>query len=737
MKSRHSTLVPSFFVAEEPKREEQELSIDIRAVLAKLWSGRLVLLSSAVFSTLIGLYAASQMEPRYRATAKVMFDPQLRELAAVGQLPSLGAGEDGMQNEIQILRSSTLVNKVVEDLQLSRFQEFNPFLLDAEQSFLWPVFGKLNPTRGTAEGSDASTPDLERRVVAENVLAGLRLEPVQSSRVIEISFISSDPSIAADVANAFAEQYIQDQLDVRISTTRAAADLISGSVDELQTRLQDAEAAVEAARSAQSVQAGQSIEITERQLEALVNTHSATGNAARTARATHERLNNALQNKVDLASVPEFRDSALMTGLMGEEADLRLQRANLVEILSLDHPSIAEVDAKLAHLAELQMAEAKRITSVARTRWESLDEQTSSIQLEISQRDLDVRRQSADQLAIRQLEREADASRRLYEMFLTRMNEASEQVKLESADARILSVAESPLHTYSQSRQRAVLIALIAGILAGMVLVFLRDRLDNTLRSVDQLRRVTGMDVLGTTPSLKGVKSSADVFRKVAVRPNSHFAEAIRGLRTSILSSHGEKPPKVIMFTSSLPGEGKSLLAALMALSSYRMNKKTIIVDCDFRRPKIGQMVGEHGNENDILSVLDGSAALETAIMKEPASGLHVLSANTGQFHTHSSAVDLMSSPKFAQLIGSLRKTYDLIILNAPPALFAADAKIISAHADAIAYVVRWKQTPCDAVLEGLRELKSVNAPVSGVVLSMVDAHKASSFPVDDPAFAN
>lgn len=744
MRNRHSSLIPRYPVADAARQAEQEMAIDIRSLFLTVWNGRWITLLITAAAAALGVFFSSKIEPTYAASAKVMFDPKLREIAAGDRVSSAGAGEDGLENEIQVLRSTALLNRVVEELELHTYPEFNPVLEQSDPSSPAPLLdffpaGDFFPPGDGDEADialDAGIPDLERRIVAMNVSQGLRLAPIPLSRVIEISFISSDPVTSARVANAFARQYIRDQLHVRLSTTRAATDWLAGRVDELRDRVQKAEKAVAVAQSAQSLEAGQSLQITKQELEALIGTYSETKNAARAALAAYQRLKTALKDKADPGAVPEFRDSAPMAVLLARENELRVQQANLAGTLPPEHPAIADIGKSIQQLKDQQQQEAARIAEIARTRWESLDRQTEMIQAAIRDLDRKVLQQSQDELAIRQLEREAEASRSVYETFIRRLNEASEQVKLESADARILTLAEPPLEAFSEPKKYALTVSVLGGLLLSVVLVFLRERLNNTFRSADEILKYTGMDVLGTMPVPSGGRP-AEILRRFAAQPGSHIAEAVHGLRTSILWTRDTPPPKVVLFTSSYPEEGKSVLAALTALASFRINKKTIIVDCDLRRPKLHQFLGEALNKQDIVSVLDGTIALDKAIRKDPVTGLHVLAASAEQIRHDNSAVDMLSSPVFARLIDILRNTYDLVILDSPPSLLAVDTKILSKYADSVVYVVKWNTTPRDAVQNGLQILEAAGAPVAGVVLSMAKNVQVTRYGADQIPLAN
>ncbi len=741
MKKVDSDIATRFVFSDAIQHEEPETTIDMRSIARVIWAGRWTVFFVTSCATLLGFLVTLNVEPTYKASAKVMFDPQLREIAAGARVTSVISGEDGIQNEIQVLRSTALLNRVIDELNLSAVPDFNP---EIERSWLSTLRSTLHTSfpgyfRPPDENKDSVSeiPDLQRRVIATRVAEGLQLTPIPSSRVIEIGYVSQDRSLSAQVANAFAEQYIDDQLEVRLSTTRAATEWLSSRVDDLRVRVQRAEQAVAAARSAQSDKAGQSLEITRQQLEALIDTFSETESAARTAMADYDRLRNALENEADFGTVSEFRDSAILAGFVTREINLRNQYAILASTLPADHYSVREIENSLENVLKLQKAEAARVVEIARTRWRSLEQQTDRIQSEIRLLDRKVLQEAQDELNIRQLEREADASRRVYETFLERLNAASEQVKLESADARILTLAEPPLTSYSQPRKYAFVVAFIGGILASILLIYLRDRFGNTFRSTEEIENITDTDVFGLTPMLKAKRDPAAVFRDFAMHPKSELAEAVHGVRTSIMLNKGAKTPQVIMFTSSNPGEGKSILAALTALSASRINAKTVLVDCDLRRPQIHRIVGGAPGSPSILSVLTDTISLDEAVGEEPQSGLNVLAGDLLHERSNVSAVDVLSSRNFSQLMETLRSNFDLIIIDAPPTLHAVDSRVLSAHADSIVYVVKWHKTSRDAVLAGIRSFESVGAPVTGVVLSMVKRLKYGGRRIDRHLFAD
>jgi polysaccharide biosynthesis transport protein len=714
-------------------------TVDIRAAAHTLWRGRWTILSIAALFGLVALLVASRAEPTYQASATVMFGIEQANITDLQQLLTVSDfDENELENQIQVLHSKGLLTRVAKELDLQNNPDFNPALEDdtgevegsTDPSGSRALATAMEQTRqllalaGLGEEVPEEIPSTEAdyrnlMVAVEELQENLVLTPVTNSTVIELSYTSYSPELSADIVNTVAAQYIVDQLQVKLETTNAATEWLTSRVEELRQRVQTSEEAVETLRTQLSVDAGQGLEITQQQLAALNAALSEARGAAASAEARFLRLSEAQKDGRDLSS-----ESAAIREYRDEEGDLLTRR----NTLSANHPAIPQIDAEIAALRTRMQEEAARVVTSAEVEFETA--QTQVQELERAVRDLESKAldQSRDEIRIRQLDREAQANRLLYENLLVRLNETSEQEDLQSADVRILSAAEVPVEPESQ---KAIPIMVMAGILGGFLgigIVVVRDNLNNTFRAPRQIEDMTGQRVLATLPALRSRVRNRDLVRYLISKPTSSLAEAVRNLRTSILRPNAENPPKVIMFTSSIPGEGKSTTSMLTAITSQQMGKSAIIVDCDLRLSSAEQFLDARDDRPGILSVLNGSATLEEALYEDPATGLHVLMVRRGErsVKSHRNAADILSSEKFAELIRYLSHIYDVVILDTPPVLVVTDARIIAALADTIIYVVRWNKTPRDAVAEGLRELDAVQAPLFGTVLSMVNERKAS-----------
>jgi polysaccharide biosynthesis transport protein len=272
------------------------------------------------------------------------------------------------------------------------------------------------------------------------------------------------------------------------------------------------------------------------------------------------------------------------------------------------------------------------------------------------------------------------------------------------------------------------MVALAAGLILGFGIIFLREVLNNTYRSAQQLEAVTGEPVLGSIPGIGWRMRRRDVLKFFKANPKSSLAESVRSLRTSILFSNVDNPPQVVMFTSSVPREGKSTTSMLMAMTSRQMGKSAIIVDCDLRLPALARLLNADDGQPGLLSVIAGTATLDEAIFRDAETGLDVLMTKPSEPRSALNAADVLASNRFRDLIQHLKESYDLVILDTPPAVVVADARILAPLADAVVFVVRWNHTPRGAVLDGFKELQAVNAPIAGMALTLVNEAQISQY---------
>lgn len=654
--------------------------IDLAAILATLWRGRLHIAAVAVAALLLAAIFAWQIAtPRYRATAVVMLESRQAEVVGLDSVLGGLSGETPVINtEAEVLRGRGLIGQVVDRLALTDDAEFN--------AALRPAGGLATALRGVLGGGAAPAPGAARQrdATVSALLERLRVRNLPMSLVFQITVETTDPEKSARIADTIAQTYIEDQLRVKFAATEEATAWLSARVGELQADLETAEAAARAFRGRTDLIDAQTLAALEGQLKDTRERQTAT-----TARAL------ALANRAALLAAAQGRAAqaaaagdALMTRLAAEA--------------ETSAAAATEFDGRLGALITQTAAEHARTEA-----------QAFSLATAITELDAQIVRQSRELIELNRLSREADASRLIHEHFQARLKETAVQQGIHKADSRILSLAVAPEAPSAPRKTLILALAAVVGVIAGVALVLLREARASGLRSVRDLEALTGRTVLGQVPLIPE-PGRARALAWLAEHPTSAAAEAVRNLRTSILLSDIDSTPQVIVLSSSVPAEGKTTLTLALAQNLTAMGKRVLVVEGDIRRRVFGQYFRIRGDLG-LIAVLSGAARLADAVHTEAGLGDILIGEPT-----KTNAADLFSSDAFGAFIRDARTVYDVVLIDTPPVLVVPDARVIGQLADAIVFVVQWDKTSRGQVEEALRMFDTVNLRVAGLVLTQV-----------------
>ena len=354
---------------------------------------------------------------------------------------------------------------------------------------------------------------------------------------------------------------------------------------------------------------------------------------------------------------------------------------------------------------------------------------------------LDQQKAAANQMAEKLVEynilkREAEANKALYEGLMTKLKETAISLGLRSSNIRIVDPAMIPSTPSRPAKARNITLAFLVGLVGGIGLALMREYLDNTVKSPDDVETLARLPSLAVVPQfassngsskrqglLQGFGANGQDKRIELVAqhlPKSQMSEAFRALRTSILLSQADHPPQVILVTSALPREGKTTAAANLAVTLAQLGDSTVLVDADLRKPGIGRLLNlGSGKYAGLSSYLAGVSSLDLVSVPHPAIP-NLVAIPTGPLPPN--PADLLSSHKLADAIAELRTKFKFIVIDSPPIMAATDAVILSVQADGVLLVVRSGETPKEAFTRTRDLLTSVKCHILGVVLNAVDS---------------
>jgi capsular exopolysaccharide synthesis family protein len=671
--------------------------IDLSSLFRTLWRGKLWIALCGLLALLLGGYYAYGLVPVYTAKAAIALESRQEQVMDIESVVTgLGGDQSTINTEVEVLRSRGLIEDLVVDMNLFEDPEFNPRLQPSPQFSVGQALGRM---RGLFSEPQTPRPVSERAILdatINRVLGSISVSNLRQSFVFEITVTTEEPDKSAAIANRLAELYIQDQISVKFEKTEQATSWLSERVSGLQIELETAQAELKDFSTNTELVNAETLAALNLQLKDL-----------RDRRATLVTQAEATENRLQVLEDAREAGPAAFVDVANDAALNQVYRRLEDGSVGAETAFETRADALITR-AEL---EATRAMS-----------QLSAIEASITEVSNRIDNQSEELVILEQLQREVEASRLLYEAFLSRLKETSIQQGIQQADSRILSRAVVPSTPSAPRKSRILALSLILGLMAGSGAVLLREMAQNTFRTAEDLEGKTGHSVIGQIPKIPA-KHRRNVLEYITQKPNSVAAESVRNLRTSLLLANLDTPPKIIMSTSSVPREGKTTQSITLAQNFAGLGAKVLLIEGDLRRRVLDEYFG-HDQKHGFLSVISGEVPLEKAIVHDETLKADILYGEQSTIN----AADLFSSNTFSDFIKGLREYYDHIIIDTPPVLAVPDARVIGQLVDAVIYTVQWDSTPHRQVLDGLKSLQSVNVRVSGLVLSQIDGNKMKRY---------
>jgi capsular exopolysaccharide synthesis family protein len=563
----------------------------------------------------------------------------------------------------------------------------------------------------------------------------MTISPKGRSRVIVVEFTSENPSTAAEIANTHADLYIIEQLEVKFEATRRATAWLNERVAGLRDKVRETERAAETFRQKSGLLEGrgEGVTLTSQELSELTTQLILARTARAEAGARLQQVRELVSSASSVDSAAEVLESLLIQRLREQEAEVERKVAELSVEYGERHPTMINARAEVRDLRNKIQTEVNKIVKGLENEVGVMRVREATLRASLEDMKKRAAKANKASIQLRALEREATANRTLLETFLARFKETSAQEDLnaQTADARIISLAEVPDKPSFPKKRLMIALAFVGSTIIGLMLVFTIEQLDAGFRSGEQIERVTGVPVLGLVPILSGlgrIGTSPETY--IVEHPTSAFGESIRTLHTSILLSRVDDPPKSILITSSLPKEGKTVIAACLARLRGKAGQKVVVVDADMRHPNIHRVFGVP-LQPGLTELLAGEATFEEVVRKDEATGAHVIAAG----RPVPNPPDLLASEQMKRFLGALTKAYDLVVFDSPPVVAVSDARILSNAVDMTVFVVRWADTRREVVGQGLKQIAMSGGHLAGVVLSLVNAKKHARYGYGDSGY--
>jgi capsular exopolysaccharide synthesis family protein len=663
-----------------------------------------------------------RMQPVYEATARIEIDRENSNLTnftgsgAEGGYVDSENMDDYIETQSKILTSDTVALETIRTVGLQNLPEYG---------------GQPGKPAIDASAGEANQP---RPAALEAFLRNLSVTRVPNSQLLDVTFAANDPQLAARVVNAQINNFIEQNFQSKFEAATQASNWLAGQLDEMKVKVENSEnASLAYERENQIWTVDQNQDISTEKLGEIEKELT----AAQADRIGKEAVYQLAQAG-NYDAIPEVRESAVIQDILKQEGQLNAEYADALAQYGPKFPKVVRLQAQIKQLDDMISREKQNIANQVMAEYRGSQQREMLLQQALDAQKTDANSAAEKLVQYNILKREADTDKDLYDGILQKLKEAGIQAGLRSSNIRVVDPALVPSAPSRPQKARNILLGLLVGLVGGVGLALLREYMDNTIKTPDDIEMLARLPSLAIVPAFAAdnerangrisrlLKSGAENGKETHVelvshtRPQSQMSEAFRALRTSLLLSQAEHPPQVILMTSALPREGKTTCAVNLAVTLAQLGDKTLLVDADLRKPGISRALSlVDGKHAGLSSYLAGVSSLDLITVPHPAI-TNLAAIPTGPVPPN--PADLLSSRRLAELIQELRKRYKFVVIDSPPVMAATDAVILSVLVDGVLMVARSHDTPKEAFTRARDLLMSVNSRILGVVLNAVDS---------------
>ncbi len=717
---RDENLAPSEHHSAGPLNTPQYPIVDLHAVdgtsfvelaaFFRIVSKRrgIILTTALIFMTLATVFAF-KMKPVYQATARVAIESETPLVQSLNEVyRTIPIEDEFLQTQVKVLQSENLAWEAIQQLGLANNRAFAP------------------KQAGLKSGESDS------RIVRGQLLAlfntHLDVELARDTHMVLVSFESTDPYLAARVANTLVSDYTEYNFRSRYEATRQASCWMEQQLDELKAKVESSQEALVAYERQNSI-----VNISDKQnlLEQRLSDLSRDLTSAQNDRAQKESLYE--QVKANPHQVALLAQNDLLQRLQEKYADLQSQYVDVQSQYGPNFPKVIRLRNQVNEIQSIIDQERKQTIQRVRKDYEAAVGREKILTDLVAREKGDVGR--LNQLLIQHnlLKRDFETNQQMYESLLQRLKDATVSAGLRANNVRLVDSAFPPADPIRPKKALYISVGLIAGAFLGVVLAFVAEGLDSSVKSVEDIEHLITAPTLVVIPSAKAVgvqrrswlkgprdassNGNGRVELAVLERPSSSLAESYRTLRTSILLSTASKPPQALLVTSSHPQEGKTCTSINLGLALAQRGSRVLLVDGDLRRPGISRLLSSR-NGRGLSGVLTGAYAFREALQQhESLSSLWILPAGPPP----PNPAELLSSSSMEDLMREARKDFEHVVVDSPPLLMVSDAVILSNLVDGVVLVAESGVTNRSALARAHKMLQMAGARVIGSVLNKLD----------------
>ncbi len=688
------------------------------------------ILTFALVAGLIGFLYGQSQPPVYYSEVKLLAEPVAQKSVGPSDIQFVNTAWVFYETQYEIIASRTIAESVIKKLDLTN----NPTFTGANQKKLFKL-PSLNPLNwipkhwlNNAETQLISGSGAEVDLLAPYVgilTGGLSVAGGDDSQVIRVGYAALDPNLASNIANAVVDAYVEFGLTARLNKVKKTTKWLTQRIAELRKNLEASESRLQAYRKQEGL-------LNSTQKERVVSSKLASLNdqlvRVQTRRSDYEvryrQVRQIQQRGGGYQSLSSVLSSPTISRLKDTISRQQSRLSELSERYGAKHPKMIAAKSEAKEANRVLNSEIQKIVAGIKQELDIARAQEAELKSVLTAQEGSILSLQGKDFQLTKLEREVETNRQIYETFLASGRMADSNLENESSNITIMDIAYPAPSAFKPRKSRILLIALVLGAFLGVLVAFLKEHLDNTLKTTEDVEKKLGLPTLGTLPVIKKSELKNWVPEKVVLEGvTSSFSEAVSHLRTGILFSDMDAPPKTILVTSALPSEGKTTTAINLALSFAQLGP-TLLIEADLRKPRIKKILDQE-EPKGLTDVLAGQIPMMEALIQDPdEANLKFLLAGTPP----PNPLEVLSSRTFAGLLLAVKEPFKHVVIDAPPLMAVSDAMVMAQLADATLMVVKGDATSSRVVNDALKRLQSGNIKPVGVALAQLDMKKMAGY---------